>query len=529
MPDFDETLLSAYLDGELPPGERARVEGWLAEQPESRQLLEELRCVKASLQRLPRDRLAHDFPEQVLRQAEREILTSSGDAQPARGLTWHRLRRPVLWASLALAAGLLLMVFDRDRQPAAPARQVALAPKEMPQDGPAIGAPVGETAVSGEKLRDDLPGSSAVPGPASGPAAMPAAAAPADESLPQADEPRGRMRESGMQAGAAGNRSGRMRRTEYDPVPALIPRTGEANHALAQDAEDQRAATLSDQALLVWCEVSPDSQYNERFRQLLLSNSITWSDAAEKQAAGRSPLGGRLHGEKAAKEPMPPQAPASDEEPEAKAIAKKPRSKKTAPAPSAAPNGRQAAGRGGAYFGQFAPSQNQRRLLEAGQAALEAEAELVLVEASEPQIKAVLAELDRDDDVFKAVDVEPAADAPRQQQFGQYRRGAIPARELAQRKAGVAQKKEQADKAEADRAPAEPSANEDKQTAQRGFAYRVRAGGDAAGPALQLEALDETKRVPLTVGENRLQVLFVLQPTDDPKPATAPPDEKNQD
>lgn len=525
MPDFDETLLSAYIDGELPPDERARVEQWLAEQPEGRQLLEELRSTKTGLERLPRDRLPHDFSEQVLRQAEREMLTSSGEAQqPPRGFFWQRFRRPLLWASLAMAAGLLLMVFDRDRQPPAALRQVALAPGE-PQDGPAIGAPAGETAKSGEGFSGELPDSSAVSGPASGPAAMAAGAAPADESGERNDVPRGRLSASGKQIGADGKNAAGMRRTELGVTADALPRKDDVSLRLGQDAEVNDYAALSDQALLVWCEVSPDAQYNERFRELLLSNSITWSDAGEKQAAGLLSASRGFHDENAVKETAPPAAPATTDEPRAKAIAEKPRSRSQVPAREA--NGQRTAGRSGAFYGRPAASQNQRRLLEAGQAALDADAELVLVEASEPQIKAVLAELDRDDDVFKAVDVEPAEDAPRQQQFGRYRRGIISARQLAQRKAGMAQKTKPADKAEANRDPVEPVANEAQGASQQGIAYRLRGG--VGLPALQREALHDLKRAAAVGDENRLQVLFVLQPTDDSKPAAAPADEKQPD
>ena len=45
----DDELISAYLDDELNEAERARVEAMLVEQPETRQLLEDLpRCGAAS-------------------------------------------------------------------------------------------------------------------------------------------------------------------------------------------------------------------------------------------------------------------------------------------------------------------------------------------------------------------------------------------------------------------------------------------------------------------------------------------------
>jgi anti-sigma factor RsiW len=189
----DDELLSAYLDGELTADESARVERLLVERPESRQLLEELRLVRESLQALPRGRLGDDFSQHVLRQAERELLrgpklgetptpgdlsgspigashrhmggptpergtahgaddpgkppqgpdltlASSADSPP-HGFDWQRLRRPVAWASVALAAGLLIM-FLSPNQNGRVERQVAKQP-----------APRGEPAGPGGQSR----------------------------------------------------------------------------------------------------------------------------------------------------------------------------------------------------------------------------------------------------------------------------------------------------------------------------------------------------------------------------------------
>jgi anti-sigma factor RsiW len=156
----DDELLSAYLDGELSEDERARVEQLLAEQPEARQLLDELRALSGGFEALPRHRLEADFASRVLRAAERELLAddSPGDApaaspqsaasssndvaassarddsirpaeRQAHKFDWKRWRRPLAWAGAAMAAGLLLMVMDRGRQGVAPIGQLAHAPK----------------------------------------------------------------------------------------------------------------------------------------------------------------------------------------------------------------------------------------------------------------------------------------------------------------------------------------------------------------------------------------------------------------
>ena len=88
MPEFeifDDELLSAYLDDELTPEERARVEERMAADPRARQLLEELRAVSRAMKELPPATLGTDLRETVLRRAERAMLVS-GERASARGL-----------------------------------------------------------------------------------------------------------------------------------------------------------------------------------------------------------------------------------------------------------------------------------------------------------------------------------------------------------------------------------------------------------------------------------------------------------
>jgi len=155
----DDELLSAYLDGELSEEERARVEQLLAEQPEARQMLDELRALSGGFEALPRHRLEADFASRVLRAAEREMLAGDPPGEtpvappqsvasfsnavaassarehsirPAErqpfAIDWKRWRRPLAWAGAAMAAGLLLMVMERGRPNVAPIGQVAHAP-----------------------------------------------------------------------------------------------------------------------------------------------------------------------------------------------------------------------------------------------------------------------------------------------------------------------------------------------------------------------------------------------------------------
>src|SRR5262245_34980893 len=124
-----DELLSAYLDGELTAEERAHVEQQLADSAELRQLLDELRSLRSGLELLPRYKLEADFAERVLRKAERSMLSEppiGGEAnvpvmpaaerpagrRPATG-SWNiGGARRWGWAAAAIAAGVLIMIFD---------------------------------------------------------------------------------------------------------------------------------------------------------------------------------------------------------------------------------------------------------------------------------------------------------------------------------------------------------------------------------------------------------------------------------
>ena len=80
----ENELLSAYLDGELTPEERAHVEQLLASSPAARQLLDELRALGATMRSLPRQALGEDLSGQVLDVAAKRKMGGSGGSQPAR-------------------------------------------------------------------------------------------------------------------------------------------------------------------------------------------------------------------------------------------------------------------------------------------------------------------------------------------------------------------------------------------------------------------------------------------------------------
>ena len=124
MKDAPENeLLSAYLDGELTAAEQAEVERLLATSPVARQLLEELRTLSSTLQAMPQYKLGEDLSQQVLRIAERQILTEpdqfpspapAPDAVRRRSI-FRRLLNPraVAWSALAGPSGIIRSTMGR--------------------------------------------------------------------------------------------------------------------------------------------------------------------------------------------------------------------------------------------------------------------------------------------------------------------------------------------------------------------------------------------------------------------------------
>src|SRR5262245_8966905 len=122
--NLDGELLSAYLDDELAPEERAHVESRLAADPAAQRLLDELRSVSQAVRDLPKEAHPGDLAATVLRRAERAMLTTEALASSAASsiptgrlselaskLPIGRSRRSWFWAGLTIAAGLIIMFF----------------------------------------------------------------------------------------------------------------------------------------------------------------------------------------------------------------------------------------------------------------------------------------------------------------------------------------------------------------------------------------------------------------------------------
>lgn len=103
LSDDRRERLSAYLDDEITPQERAEIDAWLASDPSARAELESLRGVSRAIGNLPRVTAGPELADRVISQFEREALLARQEAPrsfPGKG--WL--------AGLAAAAVLMLAV-----------------------------------------------------------------------------------------------------------------------------------------------------------------------------------------------------------------------------------------------------------------------------------------------------------------------------------------------------------------------------------------------------------------------------------
>src|SRR5262245_52898378 len=115
--EFPDELLSAFLDDELTPAERAQVEERLAVSEDDRRLLAELKKLRADLSRLPKATVSTDFADRVVQAAVAEAQNHSGKSTSVSlppAATGHAPRRWKIQAAAlsiaAVAAASLLIV-----------------------------------------------------------------------------------------------------------------------------------------------------------------------------------------------------------------------------------------------------------------------------------------------------------------------------------------------------------------------------------------------------------------------------------
>ena len=136
-PNPADELLSAYVDGELTDDQRAAVEQRLAADPAARQTVDELRALSLTLQEFSAgsrggpQALGADFTAEVVQNVQQQIASRSpSDRSPESGgsidssvstspsaLSVGRSPRSWLWASMAVAAALLMAVILPSTQP----------------------------------------------------------------------------------------------------------------------------------------------------------------------------------------------------------------------------------------------------------------------------------------------------------------------------------------------------------------------------------------------------------------------------
>jgi hypothetical protein len=330
----DNELLSAYLDGELTAEERAQVEHLLATKPAAGKLLEELRSLSATLKSLPRQQLGEDLSENVLRIAERRMLTEkmgTGSAEvpvpifskpaPIFSTILRRLKNPRVWVweIVIVAVAVLLVVYYPDqnanRNVAAPGnaeRNIAMVskPEVKPtsSDRSSMRAAPSPTAVEQiEALDVQIAGKK--PLDASGRSGV----TPADKQ-PVAQAEASALRKSGDEAGKT-DASGRLEGLEKpaeSAAPTSTPAAGlaiqsrspsggtriaetlNASKSLSQikpaqpPAEKKLAdqpkspAASADELLVVRCEITPEAIKNHAFDKILTDNAIVWSETPKE-------------------------------------------------------------------------------------------------------------------------------------------------------------------------------------------------------------------------------------------------------
>ncbi|QDT76144.1 anti-sigma factor family protein [Lacipirellula limnantheis] len=114
--DFDDELLSAYVDGELTAAERALVEERLRSDPMAAALVDELRSLSSAIKSLPRETLSRDLRVGVLAEVEQAQADSDARGPATLPLTpvdrWAGIRRGLAWSALAIAATVLIAIFQ---------------------------------------------------------------------------------------------------------------------------------------------------------------------------------------------------------------------------------------------------------------------------------------------------------------------------------------------------------------------------------------------------------------------------------
>ena len=218
MSGHERERLSAYLDAELPPGERTEVEAHLAGCPECATMLADMRAVDAAADRLPAE-----APEGYFDAFPSRVVARLGAALPAPA----RTRRLPAWTWAAAAALLLAVVAPLTLRHSAPgpastttraSSRPAFEDRDEKRERDAVSA------------RDATPVSAERPQPA--PAPPPATAPPAAPGGPTLAQIR-------LPAGKGGRNEAGPEAARVTPPPPAAPAEDEASRAKLADAPAQ--------------------------------------------------------------------------------------------------------------------------------------------------------------------------------------------------------------------------------------------------------------------------------------------------
>jgi anti-sigma factor RsiW len=153
--------ISAYLDGELPADERARLEAEIQADPELREELEAMRSLMGELAAMPRETAPDGFLARVMVGVERDADRSeiSNESNVIRVPWWRR--GPLvsaLAASLVLGFGLFAVQTRKDAPPAPAALRAPPAAENLvlPRPTGSLGGGAGGEGTAGDAVADAI-------------------------------------------------------------------------------------------------------------------------------------------------------------------------------------------------------------------------------------------------------------------------------------------------------------------------------------------------------------------------------------
>lgn len=276
--------LGAYLDGELTAAERAEVERLLAADPSARQLVEELRTLRTTLQELPPLSIGRSIRNEVLGRVEQPKATlaprpTDGDATETRS-SWRAMAgrmfqaRALIWSGVAVAVAVLIWVMEPGRRDDRLAMTEA-APEATPSmraydDAEATGMAIKEEPYLARKA---LPEAMVAE---SGPAAPRAAERAESDTSGMADMP------------SSGETRGRgVGQLAEQPAPAAPEPLALPARAAPVDRvekpDDAKPSEVAESLLVVRCDVTAEAARERLFERLLESRQIARSEPRESQ------------------------------------------------------------------------------------------------------------------------------------------------------------------------------------------------------------------------------------------------------